>query len=320
MKLIATFLTIINLVSCEGRGPAGLLRSGDMPILDFPLYMSDTFNGTVYKVDREGNTEVIVSNLSGPKGITTDKFQSLYIVESGEGRLLKVDTNFDGEIDAGNCQTTKNDLGCLIVNDQFSAPSFVAVDGANEVYVTDDTTNSVVRANDNQTIETYDSTPSALEFGVNDTMVVALVDDSKIIWGTDTVTTEVFQPVGVGIDGAGRIYVIPSAGGSGLSECDTHFTGSENGVEMLYSETVYNQQAVNIVRFHQTEPGSSCGENVALGIKAPKGVAVDTVGNVFMTQQGADRGIILSPFSGNPKKFVTDSNFGTPFGLSFTKY
>ena len=89
---------------------------------------------------------------------------------------------------------------------------------------------------------------------------------------------------------------------------------------MLYSETLYNQQAVNIVRFHQTEPGSSCGENVALGIKAPKGVAVDTVGNVFMTQQGADRGIILSPFSGNPKKFVTDSNFGTPFGLSFTKY
>ena len=85
----------------------------------------------------------------------------------------------------------------------------------------------------------------------------------------------------------GEIYVIPSAGGSGLSECDTHFTGSENGVEMLYSETVYNQQAVNIVRFHQTEPGSSCRENVALGIKAPKGVAVDTVGNVFMTQQGA---------------------------------
>ena len=196
------------------------------------------------------------------------------------------------------------------------------------MYVTDDSTNSIIRANDNETIATYSSTPSSLQFGVNNIMVVALAGENKIIWANETVSTQIYAPVGVSMDGTGRVYAIPSAGGSNFGDCSSHFEGiTSNGNRAQYAEIDGSQSYVNVTRFNQLEAGSDCGELVVQGVPAVNGVAVDTVGNVFVTQQGnlianppVVRGIILSPFSGNPTEFLTNSNFEIPDGITFTKY
>ena len=327
MRLLSLAAILLLASACEGRGPSGLLRSADMPILDFPMYMSDRGAGVVYKIERDGSYQTFVTGLNSPKGITTDKFQNLYIVESGETRLLKVNTLIEGPINVSVC-TAGSNSECEIVNDVFQAPSNVATDSANEVYVTDDSTNSIIRANDNQTIATYSSTPSSLQFGVNDIMVVALADENKVIWANESVSTQIYGPIGVSIDGTGRVYAIPSAGGSNFSDCSSHFEGiNSQGNKVQYTDIEGSQSYVNVTRYNQLEAGSDCGELVVQGVPAVNGVAVDTVGNVFVTQQGnlvADppvtRGIILSPFSGNPTEFLTNSSFDIPDGITFTKY
>lgn len=329
MRLLSLSTLLLLAVSCEGRGPSGLLRQGALPIQDFPMYMSDSNAGIVYRIQRDGTKEVYVNNLLSPKGLTTDKFQNLYIAEYGMDRVLKINTLIEETFDANDCTTSsKND--CQIINDTLSSPSSVATDSSNEVYVTNEGTNSIIRVNDNETVKTFSSRPTSLEFGVNDLLIVALSGADKVIWGEETeeTTTEMFAPVGVGVDGNGRVYAIPGSGGSNLTDCNSHFTGKIDGTDVLYSEQASLMFNVNIVRYQQTEPGSDCGTNVAIAAPSANGVTVDTVGNVYMTSQRivlpdstTTKGIVVYPYSGNPFFFVTDDvNFMIPADVTLTKY
>jgi sugar lactone lactonase YvrE len=186
-----------------GRAPSSLLRQGQLPINDFPLYLTEGATGMVWKIDRDRTKTLVASGLTDPKGVATDRFGNVYVAEYGAGRLLKVDP------DGGDYTVVREDL---------QHPSVVAVDSFGEIYVAQDDAMNVVRISDAKEFGHYSSLPTALAFGVNDQPVVGLYDANKVLWGWDengAETADVPTPVNATIDGTGRVYVAqgdPTAG------------------------------------------------------------------------------------------------------------
>ncbi|HYX36933.1 MAG TPA: hypothetical protein VE954_27820 [Oligoflexus sp.] len=189
------FLSLIVLMSAAcGREPSRLLRQGQLPIFDFPLYLTEGAAGRVWKIDRERNMTLLAEGLNDPRGVASDRFQNLYVAEFGSGRVLK----FPG-----------GDSNYEVVSENLVEPSVVAVDGFGEVYVSQSETNAVRRLSDNQDFGSYAAAPSALGFGVDDIPLVGVYDDNSLSWGWNgegAQKADMTHPVNVSIDGTGRVY------------------------------------------------------------------------------------------------------------------
>ncbi|HRO67432.1 MAG TPA: hypothetical protein PL182_07700 [Pseudobdellovibrionaceae bacterium] len=191
------FLTVFT-AGC-GRGPSPLLRVGQAPIFDFPLYVSSgDGSGTIWQFDADGTKTVFVTGLSNPKGVASDKFGHLWVVEGGTSSLLK--------IALGSKEIT-------VVRSGLSFPTVVAVDSFGEAYVTQEGANNIVRASDAKVVASFSSRATAVAFGVNDLMLIGLYDEGKVRWGAEetSATAAVSEPVMIATDGTGRVYVAEGA-------------------------------------------------------------------------------------------------------------
>lgn len=261
--------SLLALTACGGKGPSSLLRQGQAPFLDFPLYVTGG-PGKVWKFDSAGNRTTLVDNLNDPKGIATDKYNNLYVVEQGLGRLLKVNT----------------DTGAYtVVADSLALPSVVAVDSMGEVYVAQEGANNVLRVSDSHVVATFAGGPTALAFGVNDLMLVGLYSLSQVFWG-ETTSASVTQPVNIGTDATGRVYVAE---------------GSATGAK--------------IYRFHQNDPSGKVA--VADNLSGVGGFVVDPVGNIYISEAGASR-ILVSLYNGQLN--IWASGVTAPEYMAFTQY
>lgn len=273
-RIIIPFLVWVTtssfiLIGCGGKAPSTLLRQGQAPYLDFPLYVTGG-PGKVWKFDKDGVRTTLIDNLNDPKGITTDRYNNLYVVEQGLGRVLKVDAT------TGSYQVVISGL---------LTPSVVAVDSVGEAYVTQEGSNNILRIRDGTIKASYSSRPSALSFGVNDVMLVGLFDANLLWWGTQASTT-VNQPVNIGTDSTGRVYVA-----EGLSS------------------------GAKIYRYHQRDPSGMTV--VADSLSGVSGFVVDPVGNIYISEAGASR-ILLSTQSGN--LLIWASGVTAPEYMTFTQY
>ncbi len=268
MKVIFIFCGILLLgfggLSC-GRAPSSLLRQGQSPIFDFPLYLTEGANGRVLRFDEKVNMSVLVTGLNNPTGMATDRSNNLYVVESGNNRILKVD------VKTGTFTVFAADL---------DTPSVVAVDSFGEVYVLQHgSSRNVLRLSDRSIIRSYSSPflPTALAFGVDDIMIVGVDNTGSnsdyVEWVKGGTQVAVNSPTNISTDSTGRVYV------------------SEN--------TVGNSQ---ILRFHQR--GGSSKAVVAEGLSAPSGIAVDPVGNLYVIEQGNPR-VVLVDIEGLSWEWVT---------------
>lgn len=197
------FLPVLLLIACFtgacGRSPSSILRVGQPPIYDFPLYVSSgDGTGTIWEFDLDGSKKTFVTGLNDPKGIATDKFNNLYVVEAGASRLIKIHL------------TTKE---TTVVRDGLDLPTVVAIDSFGEPYVNQENLNNIIRASDGKVINTYSSRPTALAFGVNDLLLVGLYDAGTVYWGSsaDAPSTSVTEPVMIATDSTGRVYVAEGA-------------------------------------------------------------------------------------------------------------
>ncbi len=190
------FLIFFTLFSAScGRAPSSLLRQGQIPIYDFPLYLTEGVPGKIWKYNRDGSRTLLTSGLNDPRGIASDKWGNLFVAERGGGRVLKVNTN-DGSY--------------TVVASSLQQPTIIAVDSFGIPYVTQDTPQNIIRATDQATIATFSGgRPSGIVFGVNDLMICAIFDSNSVFWGTSESgsSANVSQPVNTAIDSTGRIYV-----------------------------------------------------------------------------------------------------------------
>ena len=261
--------TFSFLMACGGKAPSTLLRQGQAPFLDFPLYVTGG-PGKVWKFDKNGVRTTLIDNLNDPKGIATDRYNNLYVVEQGLGRVLKVDVTTGAY---------------TVLLSGLLTPSVIAVDSVDEVYVTQEGANNIIRVRDSSVKASYSSRPSALGFGVNDLLLVGLFDENRVHWGSQSSTT-VSQPVNIGTDSTGRVYVA-----EGLTS------------------------GAKIYRFNQREAQGSTV--VADNLSGVSGFVVDPVGNIYISEAGASR-ILLSTQAGD--LLVWASGVTAPEYMTFTKY
>lgn len=194
MRLNYFLLLFLLLLSC-GKQPASLLRVGQSPLYNFPLYVTSS-NGSIYKFEKDGTSVVFTSGLSDPRGLAIDKFQNLYVAEYGNNRVIKYNLTSGAS---------------TVVIDSLSEPTSVAVDSFGDVYVTQEgaTARNIIRVKDREIIRTFTASPSAIAFGVNDLLLVGLFESSKVFWGgqTNSPSDTVLEPIMIATDANGRVFV-----------------------------------------------------------------------------------------------------------------
>lgn len=195
LRFSVVWVSALVLLAACGRAPSTLLRVGQAPVYDFPLYVSSgDGTGTIWKYEIDGSKTVFVTGLNDPRGVATDKFNHLYVVEAGASRLVRFDLK--------SSQMT-------VVRDGLQTPSVVAADSFGESYVTQEGAKNIIRASDGKVVASFGSRPTALAFGVNDLLLVGLYDASQVVWGivSGAPAATVSEPVMIATDSTGRVYV-----------------------------------------------------------------------------------------------------------------
>lgn len=251
---IGLFLLVLVALTGCGRTASSLLRSGQLPLNDFPLYLTDSQTGgsagVIYQYERDGTQTIFASGLNEPQGLTTDRFGNLYVVEAAAGRVLKYKTA-TGEVS--------------VVATGLQSPSVIAADSVGETYVAQDTPHNIIRVKDGKVMASFYSQPTALTIGVNDLFIVGDAGVGKVFWGLSATSpaADFNIPVSAAIDQMGRVYVAEGLGAS-----------------------------AKLYRYQQTSPGT--GVKIVEDLRTPTGIAVDPVGNVFVVEVGRQRISLIS--------------------------
>jgi len=281
-KCLTLFLLMVlqTQISSCGKAPNSILRQGQLPITDFPLYVTlGGSSGTVRKYERDGSFTVFASDLNNPLGIATDRYRNIWVVENGSNSLIKFKEN-------GERAATYTG---------FSNPFVVAVDSFDQAFVTQDGNLDVVRAADKAVFRTFTTLPSALAFGVSDIMLIGLLDANEAYWGSGSSApkTTVNRPTNIAVDMSGRVYVADQ--------------GSNDP----------NVADGRVLRYHQTGPYG--GEIVADQITSPTGIAIDAAENIFVVENSGGVGRIVLAYH-DASLYIWVTGLTDPQYLSFTRY
>lgn len=196
---VATLLALLLVWSSCGRSPSRLLRQGQLPLTDFPLYVSEGTPGRIWKYDVNGTRTQFASGLNEPRGLATDQWGNLWVAEQGANRVIKIN------ISTGVITPVATGL---------QQPTIIAVNSFGEAYVTQETLGNIIRVSDSKVIGTFPGgLTTGLAFGVNDTVLVADFNNDRVYWGASPAASAatVTDPVNVVVDQTGRIYVAEGA-------------------------------------------------------------------------------------------------------------
>ena len=290
------------------------------------LYIADTSNNRIRKVDTNGVITTFAGNgfpaysgdggaatnasLKQPTAIVLDALGNAFIAERGNYRIRKVDTNGNITTVVGNGTYGYAGDGGLAVNANIAWVFSVAVDATGNLYLADNNFNRIRRVDTNGYITTVAGTRS---FGFSGD-------------GGAATNAKIAYPRGVTLDPAGNLYIadyfnyrirkvdtngnistvagIGSYGYSGDGGAATN--ASINNPTMvtadsagnIYIADAYNQviRKVNTNGIISTIAGNGVvgfagdggmGNNASMA--DPNGVAVDGVGNVYISDTGNNR-------------------------------
>lgn len=133
------------------NGRSGELEQGDLGVtFDLPtglavddqgnLYVADTGRSVIYRISKDGSTEVFTKELHAPMGICWYQ-GALYVAETGEHRVVSV---MDGNVKVIAGTGEEGDADGPALTATFSSPMGVAVGPDGTVFVSD-TVNATVR-------------------------------------------------------------------------------------------------------------------------------------------------------------------------------
>ena len=190
------------------------------------VYVSDRSTNRVYSVRLPNNNQrtggsvsVFFSSALVPRGVSTDSLGNVFIADSGNGRVVQL--NSDGNI--------LRELS--FANTSINSPSFLAIDSHDRIYILDDRSNELIKIDVNGTIEfrypracPAQWTPSAVAvdsfqdvyvscvlFNVSYTSQVLKSDKCGNLLNVFTATdVTVSRFAGIGVDALNNLYVTSS--------------------------------------------------------------------------------------------------------------
>ncbi len=289
------------------------------------IYIADTANGVIRKVDRNGNITTVAGNnglaggfsgdggpatsaaLHGPNGIALDSAGNLYIADTSNNRIRKVDLGGIITTVAGSSSAGYSGDGGPATSAKLFAPFGVRVDAAGNLFIAD-TENNVIRR--------VDLTGTIITVAGNFGLGAGYTGDN----GPAT-SAQLASPVYVSLDPAGELYISDQGNGvirrvNGAGIISTYPTGAAFPSDLTVDPTgniaVADPENEAILLFARTVPaGLDFGSENVNTASAPQDETVTNIGN-----QPLDFSMIVPPsgfnLSGPDTSCSTDStlNFG----------
>jgi sugar lactone lactonase YvrE len=277
---IITTVAGTNVWGYSGDGSAAVNATLDRPqgvAFDAAsnLYFADTENARIRKVDTNGiittvagtnspghsgdGGAAISAQLDGPSAVALDPSGNLYVAETQNARIRKVDTNGIITTVAGTNSPGFSGDGGAAVNARLLWPTGVALDASGNQYIADQENNRIRKVAINGIITTVAGTNGS-EFSGDGGVAV----NAQLNW-----------PAGVALDAAGNLYIADS-GNNRIRE--VFFAGYPTLA--LTNVSVYNAGSYTVVITNLA--GSVTSAVATLVVQAPPVITVQPAGQVVL--------------------------------------
>jgi sugar lactone lactonase YvrE len=235
------------------------------------LFIADTQNQRIRKVDLSGTITTVAGNgtnafsgdngpatsasLNFPNGVAVDAAGNIFVADSTNNRIRKVDTGGIITTVAGNGTFGFSGDGGPASNAGLEGPEGVAVDGAGNLFIAD-TSSQRIRKVDHAT--------------QNITTVAGNGTNAFSGDGGPATSASLFNPFAVAVDRAGNL-LIGDFGNQRVRKVD--------------SSGVITTMAGNGTASFSGDGGSGA----SAGVHSPAGLAIDPIGNFFIADSGNNR-------------------------------
>ena len=216
------------------------------------VYVGDTFNFVVRKITLSAAVSSVVTNPANGagevRGVAVDNSGNIYTADLPHHTIRKITPDGTATIFAGLNDTPGSANGTGSVA-RFSFPTGLAVDGAGNVYVAD---------NGNNTIRKI--TPAA--------KVTTFAGSAGLLGSADGTGTAArfYGPFGVAVDHSGNVFVTD--------------TGNNTIRKITPARVVTTLGGLPL------SPGTSDGAGINARFNSPRGMAVDSAGNIYIGDTG----------------------------------
>jgi sugar lactone lactonase YvrE len=266
------------------------------------LYVASVGDSTIHKISASGADVILAAPAEGyatPCGVAVDGAGNVYVANTDDETICKITTDGGCSVLAGmsgNSGSTDGTGGAA----RFSTPTSVAVDGAGNVYVADNADSTVRKITPDGVVTTLAGKAGSI--GRND--------------GTGA-DAQFNSPRGITADAAGNVYVadegsanirkitpqgvVTTLAGVAAKPGDTDGAGAEarfgspRGLTVDAAGNVFVADTdnnlvrkiapdgtVSTVAGSAGKTGDSDGTGSEASFSAPRGIAVDAAGNVFV--------------------------------------
>jgi sugar lactone lactonase YvrE len=254
------------------------------------FYIADTSNHRVRKVTQStGYISTVAgtgtsgaftagtatsSKLSAPNGVALDSSGNLYIADTGDHAVAKVNTSGTLSYFAGTGTSGTITAGAA-TSSKLNSPAGVAFDGSGNAYIADSGNHEVLKVNTSGTLSIFAGT------GTSGTITAGTATSSKLN-----------SPTGVAVDSSGNVYI---ADGGNHAVLKVNTSGS-------------------LAYFAGTGTSGSTNDNnnsaaTSAKLKTPYGVAWDSSSNVYIADSGND--VILKVTASTGKIAIITGTVGT---------
>jgi uncharacterized protein (TIGR03437 family) len=232
------------------------------------LYIADTVDCAIRKISTNGNIATVAgtvscgfagdngpakqAKLNGPNSVAVDASGNLYIADTGNQRIRRVDTNGIITTVAGSGTQGFSGDGSLATAANFSTPTGVAVDASGAVYVADLDNGRVRRFLVGGNVDTFAGTTTTVGDG-----------------GPST-RGRMIGVIGVAVDAAGNLYIADH---------------TNNRVRKVTLSGTITTLAGN----GQTGYAGDRGPAASSILNSPNSVALDSIGNLYIADSGNGR-------------------------------